>query len=493
MTKSFSSAAYRARFNNNAILKVDSYKPSHHPEYPEGMTWMQSYLESRGGLYPYTAWFGLQAILKLHLCGEVVTEEHVEEATEFYGQHFGRGDVFDKKGWMRIPQVHGGRLPLEIRSALEGTIIPTRNVLMTVASTDPEIPSLTNFEETLGVQVWYPTTVCTQDRIVKQGLMYFYQQAGAPLPDLNFKLHDFGCRGVSSMESAAIGGAAHLVNFMGSDTVPAIRLIRDLYGCPMAGYSIPATEHSTITSWGEENECQAYDHWLELWPTGIIACVIDSYDDNRAVSEYFGKVLRDKVLARDGVLVLRPDSGDPVVTVLRILDLAGQAFGYTTNEKGYRVLNNKVRVIQGDGVNPKSIMYISMALAQHKWSPENLAFGMGGALLQHVDRDGLRFAFKCNLIKVNGVERTVLKHPKSDFGGSKASKGGHLKLVMDEHGVLQTHTSLDTPSAIFKEMRDELVTVYRDGELLVDQTFDEIRERAEVKPDDAKVLVSMGS
>ena len=213
--------------DTNIILDTDSYKSSHFLQYPPKTTRLFSYLESRGGKYPATRFFGLQYILKRYL-STVVTAADVEEARALIEAH---GEPFPYDGWMRVVTVHGGRLPLEVRAVPEGTLVPNRNVLMSVTNTDPELPWLVGWFETMLMRVWYPTTVATQSYYLKQIIRAALEQtsdhAEAELP---FKLHDFGSRGVSSRESAGLGGLAHLTNFMGSDTLEALRTGRNYYG-----------------------------------------------------------------------------------------------------------------------------------------------------------------------------------------------------------------------------------------------------------------------
>lgn len=464
----------------NLALLSDSYKHSHHRQYPPGTETVYSYFESRGGAFPETVFFGLQYILKEYLTGEFrIHAMDIAEARELCAAHFGRDDLFNVDGWRHLVHDHYGRIPLRIRAVPEGTVVPTHNVLMTVENTCPRCFWVTNFFETLLVQTWYPITVATQSREIKRVILQYLQKTGDP-SGLPFKLHDFGFRGVSSVESAGIGGAAHLVNFLGTDTLRGIEILRKYYGgcdaSKMAGFSIPASEHSTITSWGQAREVDAFRNMLEQYPTGLVACVSDSWDIRKACSDIWGKDLHSRVVERDGVLVVRPDSGHPVSTVvLDVLERLGAAFGFTWNEKGYKVLNPHVRVIQGDGVNKDSIQDVLQTLAGRGWSTDNVAFGMGGALLQKLDRDTQRMAFKCSY--VNGKwghgfwERDVYKDPVTDPG--KMSKRGRLALVRDGGGVLHTQRA-----DLTKPEEDVLRTVFEDGELLVTDTLTAIRERA---------------
>ena len=454
--------------NNNIILLTDSYKVSHAKQYPPGTEKIYSYFESRGGEFDEVVFFGLQHFIKTYLEGQVITKEKIDEAEDFYTAHLGPG-LFNRKGWEYILERHNGRLPVSIRSVPEGSVIPNKNVLMTVENTDPECFWLTNYLETLLVQVWYPSTVATISREMKKIIAGALRKSG-DLSGLPFKLHDFGCRGVSSMESAALGGAGHLVNFQGTDTVPALQLLRKSYEADMAGFSIPAAEHSTMTSWGRQGESDAYENMLQQFPTGLVAVVSDSWDIDNAVKNIWGGQLKAKILERDGTLVIRPDSGDPVEVVPRLLTHLAREFGGTTNEKGFFVLNDKVRLIQGDGINRQTLKGILDAVLDAGFSADNLAFGSGGGLLQQCNRDTLKFAFKCSSAVVNGEEREVYKQPKT--ASWKASKRGRLKLVKIDDDY---HTVSESASG-----EDLLTEVFFNGSLMVTRFLNTIRERAEL-------------
>lgn len=254
----------------------------------------------------------------------------------------------------------------------------------------------------------------------------------------------------------------------------------------MLAFSIPASEHSTITSWTEPFEVKAFENMLDQFPTGLVACVSDSYDIIRACRDHWGTTLRDKILNRDGRLVIRPDSGDPVQTLKMIFNILWEKFGGTINEKGFKVLDPHVRVIQGDGVNYESIIDILDMMVEEKFSVENIAFGMGGALLQKVDRDTQKFAIKCSSIVVNGEEVDVQKNPieineKGERVQSfKKSKSGQLKLV-HTFDPYNNSDEYETVQHCKDFSNDFLVKVFEDGELLVDYNFQEVRDRAEVK------------
>ncbi len=233
----------------NTILLTDSYKMSHWQQYEPGTTEVFSYFESRGGRFSEVMFFGLQYIIDRYLTRKI-TMADIDEAAALCTEHFGSDTLFNRKGWERIVYIHGGRLPLRIRAVPEGTVVGVSNVLMTAENIDPQLPWLTNVMETLLSQVWYPSTVATLSHATRKMILSYLERTG-DTSLIDFKLHDFGFRGASSVESAGIGGGAHLVNFKGTDTVPALTFLRDWYGAETAaGFSVPASEHSTITSWG---------------------------------------------------------------------------------------------------------------------------------------------------------------------------------------------------------------------------------------------------
>lgn len=452
----------------NLLLMTDSYKHAHWALYPKGTETVYSYFESRGGKWPEVVFFGLQGILQRYFAGVCVTEKDIAEAETLLDAHFGHR-LFNKAGWEHIARDHRGLLPLSIHAVPEGTSVPVSNVLMTIENTCPKCFWLTNFAETVAVEAWYPSTVCTISRAAKRIILRYLERTGDP-GLIDFKLHDFGFRGSTSPESAAIGGCAHLVNFKGTDTLAALVYARDYYHEPCAGFSIPATEHSVMTINGPDGELGQMRALIHAYPTGLAACVVDSYDTWAAVSEKLGRTLRAEILARDGTLVVRPDSGYPPKVVREIVERLSMAFGSTMNAKGYRVLDPHVRVIQGDGVNLDTIEECLHQLQDGGWSADNLAFGMGGALLQRCDRDTQQFAFKCSWRSIDGAGESVYKSPALD--PAKNSKRGRLALI-ELDGHYQT-----VPQGGVAANNDRLVEVFRDGYLLKDYSLAEIRQRA---------------
>ncbi|CAK9068630.1 unnamed protein product [Durusdinium trenchii] len=515
-----------ASWQDNIILLSDSYKVSHYRQYPPGTQYVYSYFESRGcdrEGWDSVCFFGLQYFLKRYLTGQVVTREKIEQAAKIYSQHFGDGtndnpDLFYREGWEYILEKHGGRLPVKIKALPEGTVVPVKTVLITVVNTDPECYWLTNFLETLLVQVWFPMTVCTNSRYQKLSIQKYLEETGCedwkPPGGAAYKLHDFGFRGVSSVESAATGGLGHLVNFMGSDTVIALLAAEKFYGAKRAvGTSIPASEHSTITSWGVDGELDAMRNMLDQYPTGLVACVSDSFDVFKACREYWGDALKDKIKGRIsdtsfGQLVVRPDSGDPEETCVAIMKILLEQFAeeVTETKTGHKLLPPYIRVIQGDGVDYQSIPKILQRFKDEGIAAANITFGSGGALLQKVNRDTFKIAFKCAEVTLeSGEAREVFKDPLTDDG--KASKKGRLTLqkasditTYSEEDVYKPRQGVDgvkggtgflhfTPDGNYVTVasgkgdpeKDLLVDVYENGMMLKDYKLSEIRRRADVE------------
>ncbi len=465
----------------NLILNTDSYKASHWLQYPPSVDATFFYLESRGGEYRRTLFFGLQSILKEYL-SRPVTAAMVDTAKAFFAAH---GEPFNEAGWRHVVGSHGGTLPLRIRAVPEGMLVPTHQALMTIESTCPDCFWLPSYAETLLMRVWYPTTVATIGWHVRQTIRTFLERTSDdPDGQLAFKLHDFGARGVSSAESAALGGMAHLVNFKGTDTVLGVLAASEYYGEAMAGFSIPAAEHSTITAWGRDREVDAYRNMLHRFarPGAVVACVSDSYDLFHAIEAIWGGSLHETVVKSGAILVVRPDSGNPVEVVERTLGMLEGAFGSSVNGKGYRVLNH-VRVIQGDGVTPDSIRLILERITQAGFATDNIAFGMGGALLQKLDRDTQRFALKCSAARIDGQWIEVFKDPATDH--AKASRGGRLTLVRRRgHGAFRTIALPDgaieaDAATLGPDWEDALQTIWQDGRLVRDWSFAEVRSRSE--------------
>lgn len=456
--------------HKNLILNTDSYKVSHWKQYPPGTEYVYSYIESRGGKFDRTLFFGLQMFLKEYL-SKPITQEDIDEAENLWMWH---GEPFNREGWQHILKQHGGFLPIEIRAVDEGTVVPVRNILLSVVNTDPKVPWITSYIETALLRaIWYPTTVATESWFCKKHIRNAYLKSADTLNNVSFSLVDFGARGVSSEESSAIGGAAHLVNFQSTDNMSGILAAKRYYGARMPGFSIPAAEHSTITSWGREGEKDAYANMLKQFngPNKMVAVVSDSYDIYNAVDYIWGDQLRREVINGGGTVIIRPDSGNPLTMPISVVSKLSEKFGYTVNSKGYKVLPSYLRVIQGDGIDVNSLPVILDNLLSVGFSAENLSFGMGGGLLQHVNRDTQKFAMKASAAYVNGQWRDVFKDPITDPG--KVSKKGQLALVR-----VAGSGDFATVSHDGHAMTDMLYQVYRNGDIQREQDFEDIRNLA---------------
>jgi nicotinamide phosphoribosyltransferase len=456
--------------NTNFILNVDSYKASHYLQYPANTSNVSSYIEARGGQFKEALFFGLQMFIKAYLT-RPITNEDIDEAETIFEAH---GVPFNEEGWRYIVEKCDGYLPIEIEALPEGVVVPVKNAMVQVINTDPNCAWLTSYVETALLRaVWYPTTVATLSWNCRQLITRFLEETSDSAEGIEFKLHDFGARGATSEEAAALGGVAHLVNFMGTDTISGVLAARRYYGADMAGFSIPAAEHSTITSWGKDNEAEAYANMLDQFsgPGKLVAVVSDSYDLWNAIDNIWSDELREKVERTGGTLVIRPDSGDPVEIVTETIERLMTNFGYEVNAKGYRVLPSFVRVIQGDGVSLQTIEAILAAMKLRKQSAENIAFGMGGELLQKINRDTMKFAMKASAAKVDGLWRDVFKDPITDSG--KRSKKGRLAVIKDAEGQIRTIRAQDLGDNV-----NLLQPVFRNGRLLKSLSFDEVRQNA---------------
>ncbi len=454
-------------YTRNLVLGSDSYKFSHHLQIPPGTERLYGYLESRGGRYGETVFFGLQYWLKEYLAHPITTAD-VQEADEIVTAH---GLPFNREGWDYVVREHGGRLPIRIKAVPEGTVVPAHNALLTMENTDDRCPWLAGWLETQAVRLWYPVTVCSRSRFIKKIIWeHLVESSSDPGGEIGSRCHDFGSRGVSGSEQAGLGGTAHLVNFTGTDTVEALAFARRYYGADMAGLSIPASEHSTITAWGKEGEINAYRNMIRQFggKGRIYACVSDSYDIYHAVENLWCGDLLEEVKQTGGTLVIRPDSGDPVEVVIACLRILDRKVGTKKNLAGYKLLPSFVRLIQGDGLTEDTIREILQAMLAERYSASNIAFGCGGHLLQDLNRDTNRFAYKCSSITINGEERDVFKDPVTDKG--KRSKRGRLSLVK-RNGTYET-----VPGD--NQTGDLLETVFENGEILKETTLAEVRERA---------------
>lgn len=451
----------------NPILNSDSYKMSHYLFYPEDTEEIYSYMESRGGRYKENLFFGLQGFLAQYLTLPV-HKFHIEEAADFAANH---GVPFNREGWEHILKYHQGFFPVEIRAVKEGSVIPTSNILLDVRNTGgPETAFITSYIETMALRLWYPITVATRGLYMKRKLKPYFE-ASSDTGNMDFAVLDFSARGCSSFESNQIGGAAHLVNFKGSDSMGAVQYVKEYYGDKIQGYSVPATEHSIMCAYGEENELESFKRMIERAPEGgILSVVSDTWNIYAAVEKW--TTLREMIRNKGITLVIRPDSGDIKHVLREIFPVVAAGFGTTKNSKGYHVLND-CKILWGDGMNENTIVYPYAVALDNGISADSVIAGSGGGLMQaDIDRDTSKFAFKASNIIINGISKPIAKNPVTDPG--KVSKSGKMKLVKTVHEGYKTLTGKEVE---FDSLDNQLKTVYRDGVIYSTVTMDEIRDR----------------
>ena len=456
----------------NFILDTDSYKFSHFLGYPKDAQHIYSYAESRTSKFDNILFFGLQPYL-VELANTTITLEDIAEAKEFAATH---GEPFNEQGWLDIVLKHGGKIPVRIKAVPEGTLLPSHNVLVTVENTDPTMPWLTSYLETALIRIWYPITVATKIHYMKQKL-YPYFKRSSDSENMDFALLDFGSRGVSSYEQSELGGLAYLASFKGSDNVPAVYAARRYYNEHMAGFSIPATEHSVMTSFGRYAELESFEYLIEnMMPVnGILSVVSDTWDVFEAAHKWVS--LADKIRNKNGTIVVRPDSGDMRSNVPKLLKIISEGFGVTRNNKGYNVINN-AKILQGDGIDDETLTIPFNAAQFAGISSDSVLVGSGGGILQSgINRDTLGFAFKASNVTRSGIDYPIRKDPVTDT--KKRSKAGRLKLVAygAKDGTNSYTTLVDDGTPFFNAHQDSLKLVYEDGVLFNQQSMTEIRNR----------------
>lgn len=469
----------------NLLLRTDVYKLNHMVMYAPGTTKVYSYLCARSNKnFNKSVFFGLQYYLQEYL-SKPITLEHVNEFIQMHELILGPVTEEVKNKMLNLANL--GYLPIEIKAVEEGAIIPVKNALMSITNTLPEFYWVVGFIESLILKLWYPITVATQCYSYREVVEKYYKETcdGDVAFLKDFCTHDFGFRGSYSEEDAAISGAAHLLSFLGSDTIPSLPFVIKYYNADTSKpimLSVPASEHSVMCSYGRNGELDAYKRMLELYPTGLVSIVSDTYDIWNVLTN-FASILKEDILARDGKVVFRPDSGNPELIIcgdpaapegspankgcIRLLD---EMFGSTVNEKGYKVLNPKVGLIYGDGMYLERYKRTLERLKEMGYAASNLVIGVGGILRNHT-RDTLGFAIKATYVEVNGEHRDIEKDPVTDPG--KKSHKGLLALLKDETGNYYTKDQCSWE----EEQSGELKTVFKDGKILRTQQFNEIRNK----------------
>lgn len=499
-------------------LATDFYKLSHREQYPEGTTKVYSTLTPRSNKFaPWSnevVFFGLQYFIKEYLIERFNNEffnqplEDVISTYEtFVKQTLGKKDVYTE----HLIQLHNlGYLPIKIQALPEGTLAPMRCPIMTIENTKPEFFWLTNFLETiLSTTIWQPITSATLAYQYRKVLNDYALKTTGSTDGVAFQGHDFSLRGMSSEQSGMASGMGHLTSFQGTDTIPAIFGAHKYYHALLdatTGSSISATEHSVMCSYGQADELELFKHLLvDVYPTGLFSVVSDTWDFWKVVTEYL-PALKDIIMARDGKLVVRPDSGDPVDIVTGtkpngvtpeekgLIECLWDTFGGTINEQGYKVLDPHIGAIYGDSITLKRATAICERLEAKGFASTNIVFGIGSFSYQYHTRDTFGFAVKATAATVNSEERMLFKDPKTD-DGTKRSQRGRI-VVARKEDVLAEDPNVDISTLTGDQSQNDLIwkdgltekeaedthwnslrTVFVDGELLLDESLATIRER----------------
>lgn len=463
----------------NLIADTDAYKQGHWSMINPGLEYQYTYGEARvKSKYPVTVMFGMQVIISKYL-SQPVTQEDLEEAVELSTIANGYNTV-NVEAWQKIID-NGGKIPITIKSAPEGSIVPIDNVLFVLNSNEEFFAKEMNILEPLIMHIWYPSSLATRSLFIYNSILPLFQQSGdeAVLP---YMVNDFGLRGATTRESAIIAGMSHLLLFRGSDNLPSVRGVIEYYSitgkladCTFKEdilSTVKASEHSVPLSYGNSKELEYLKNFINSLPKDKMgSVVIDTYDTIGFIKNIVSnKEIVEMIKAREAKLIFRPDSGDFRLLIPTLLQLLESIFGSTVNEKGYRVLNH-VSLIQGDGMDEQSIPELYQIVLNTGFACSNLAVGSGGGLHQKdITRDTQRFAIKPSFGIINGEQWNFMKAPKTDL--TKASKPGMLKLSPTHKGYT-TISSNDTMS--FDSYVDVLQVVFENGELKNFKEFPEVR------------------
>jgi nicotinamide phosphoribosyltransferase len=475
---------------NGNILATDFYKVDHRRQYPDFTEYVYSNWTPRTSRVEgvdEVVFFGLQYFLDKYL-GEEFDKffaADVDDVCNEYERRVTGALGPNSVGTAHIRALHElGYLPLEFRAVAEGASVPLKVPMLTVENTDPRFGWLVNYFETImSAELWMPCTTATTAKRMRALITKWADATGGSKEFIDWQGHDFAMRGMPGLEAAVLSGMAHLTSFTGTDTVPALGAVERYY--PTDGFiggSVAATEHSVMCAGGQEDEEYTFRRLLNLYPTGILSVVSDTWD-LWSVLTGIVPALKDEILARDGKLVIRPDSGDPVKIIIGdedapegsparkgVVELLWDTFGGTTSDKGYRTLDSHIGAIYGDSINYERAGAILGGLAAKGFASDNIVFGMGSFGYQYVTRDTFGFAMKATDVTIAGEHKAIFKKPVTDNGGKFSAKGRVAVTRVD--GKL-TVISEATPE---QEAASELKPVWRDGKFLKHYTFDEVRD-----------------
>lgn len=479
----------------NPLLLTDGYKVDHRRQYPTGTSLVYSNWtprKSRIEGVDEVVFFGLQYFIKKYILEDFETyffkqpkEKVVAEYSRRINNYLGENQV----GTKHIEDLHDlGYIPMVIKALPEGASVPVRVPMFTMYNTLPEFFWLTNYFETLlSAVVWMP---CTSATIAKQyrKILDKYAAETSSVPEfVDWQGHDFSMRGMAGMEAAVVSASGHLLSFTGTDTIPAIDFLETYYNAnaekELIGGSVAATEHSVMCMGTVEDEVGTFKRLIcDVYPSGVVSIVSDTWDLWKVLTEYLPK-LKNEVISRDGKVVIRPDSGDPVDIICGtpngktenerkgVIELLWDTFGGTVNEKGYKELIPQIGAIYGDSITINRATQICQRLKEKGFASTNVVLGIGSFTYQYNTRDTFGFAMKATYGEVNGEGREIFKDPITDDGTKKSAKG--LLKVIAENG---TYKLIDQATWA-DENEGELKEIFRDGKLLIDQSLSEIRNR----------------
>lgn len=477
---------------NNPLMYTDFYKTDHRKQYPEGTELVYSNFTARGSRIEgieKTVVFGVQYFIKEYLINrfdKYFFKRDKKEVIAEYKRRLDNSLGVDAVTMEHIEELHDlGYLPIEIKCLPEGTLCPIRVPFLTIKNTNPKFYWITNFLETLlSNSLWGMVTSATIAHEYKKILNSWADKTSDMKDFVPFQGHDFSMRGMWNVEAASMSGAAHLLSFVGTDTITSIDFLEEYYNADcekeLVGCSVPATEHSVMCLNGDDNEIGTFERLIkDVYPNGIVSIVSDTWDYWKVICEFLPK-LKEDVLARNGKVVIRPDSGDPIKIICgdpnsdiqHIKDgsivTLWNTFGGTVNNKGYKQLNEKIGLIYGDSITLERANEICKQLEQKGFASTNVVLGIGSYTYQYNTRDTFGFAVKSTYGEVNGQARNIFKTPKTDTGLKNSAKG--LLCVNDNFELLEEASKEE-------ECKGLLKSVFLNGILLVDESLNDIRER----------------
>ena len=495
------------------LTMIDGYKLDHRRQYPEGTQYVYSNWTPRGSRLPEVkeiVFVGLQYFLERYLNEEFgkFFKADVDEVCAAYERRVNAYLGPNSIGSDHIRALHElGYLPLEFKALPEGSLVPLRVPMLTVENTHPDFAWLVNYLETImSCSLWVPMTSATLAKRMRGLLDDYAEKTGSPKEFVDWQGHDFSFRGMGGYEDAQMSGMGHLTQFTGTDTIPAIEFIEQYYGVPsddyLVGGSVAATEHSVMCAGGEDDELETYSRLLDLYPAGILSVVSDTWDLWKVLTETV-PALHDKIMARDGKLVIRPDSGDPADILCGtpksisehsgnaiayfnfgeggtpqekgVVELLWDEFGGTITETGHKLLDSHIGVIYGDAINYERAQEILSRLEAKGFASANVVFGMGSYGYQYQTRDTFGFAMKATNVVINGVEKPIYKDPVTD-NGTKKSLRGRIQVIRGADGKIKAIDGLSKGQGV--KTPDLLTTVWKDGTFVKRYTFDQVRENA---------------